>query len=605
MACAECFPVPYCNKKEKKTMKRAKASLGVVMVMLVAGLTCRDALALRQRGDYPWKKGRTTWQEKEMFDAIGTSWYLPVGPTGIRAQITTEQPHYFTVRYVFKDSPATGKVTINDVIVGANGTMLTRPHSFAKSSKSWDGPLVDMAKLIEDSQGKDGKLELIIWPGGKQDAQKTVTVQIEAVGRFSPTFPYNCKRSEKLVSDLYDYLASDFNRKDASKGGYTPSHMILALMASGDKKYDPIIKPYIAKLVAGNPDARRDGKSSWANAYSGIILGEYYKLTGDASVLPAMKKLAQFYEDAMNYGRGAYSHRPTPAMWTVNSKGYGAMAAPAGLSMLAMSVFKGAGVDYAVRTHESLHQSYLRSATPDVVGITYCFPASPDHAAITLKDPTRARSDEGPGFRVPTGMKNIGNYTIGWPTPKENRKIHLGPAGNDTAWVANEKDSNEVYMGFKNQPASRIVVRALTLPEPTAPYKTTRGHAQAPVGLGALAHSIGNNDTSWQHLGRHCGNSCALGYGTWFDGHAAAGMHHLWVGLGASRAEEAKFRTFMDGVKWWFIMQQTHDGSYLNCPNRDRPTGANKNYGPHTMASANAALILSLPRRVLQITGAK
>ena len=34
-------------------------------------------------------------------------------------------------------------------------------------------------------------------------------------------------------------------------------------------------------------------------------------------------------------------------------------------------------------------------------------------------------------------------------------------------------------------------------------------------------------------------------------------------------------------------------------------TGANKNYGPHTLASANAALMLSLPRRVLLITGAK
>ena len=77
------------------------------------------------------------------------------------------------------------------------------------------------------------------------------------------------------------------------------------------------------------------------------------------------------------------------------------------------------------------------------------------------------------------------------------------------------------------------------------------------------------------------------------------------MGLGAARASKENYRKFMDGVKWWFIMQQTHDGSYLNCPNRDRPTGANKNYGPHTMASANAALILSVSKRVLQITGAE
>jgi hypothetical protein len=292
-------------------------------------------------------------------------------------------------------------------------------------------------------------------------------------------------------------------------------------------------------------------------------------------------------------------------MWLVNSKGYGAMAAPAGLSMLAMSVFKAAGVEYSEKTYEELHQSYLRSATPDKVGITYCFPMSPDHAAITVADPNRARTDAGPGFRVSGGMKDIGKYTIGWPHPKENRAIHLGPLGNKTSWVDDEKDTNDVYMFFKKSPATRIVVRNYKLPEPTAPYKTTKGHAQAPVGLGALAQCIGNADKpSWQYLGTHAGNSCALGFGTWFDGHAAAGMHHLWVGLGASRAEKETFQKFMNGVKWWFIMQQTHYGSYINCPNRDRPTGANKNYGPHTMASANAALILSLPRRVLQITGA-
>ena len=33
---------------------------------------------------------------------------------------------------------------------------------------------------------------------------------------------------------------------------------------------------------------------------------------------------------------------------------------------------------------EEIHQSYLRSATPEKVGITYCFPRSPDHAAIRI-----------------------------------------------------------------------------------------------------------------------------------------------------------------------------------------------------------------------------
>jgi len=587
-------------------MKLTQRSTGLVLIAaVIASVFCSDVFAMRQRGDYPWKRGRNTWQEKEMFDAIGNSWYLPVGPTGIRARLYENDPH-FHVKYVFKESPAAGKIEIGDVIVGANGTMLTRAHNFAKRSPGWDGPLVDMAKLIEDSQGKDGKLNLIVWPGGKKEAQKVVTVQIEAVGRFSPTFPYNCKRTDKLLSELYEYIASDYNRKDAAKGGTTPQHMILALMASGDKKYMPLIKQHVAKLANIGTDPHEGGLATWGKGYAGIVLGEYYKLTKDKSVLPTMKRLNQYYDDAMDHGRGAFSHKPTPALWRANKKGYGAMAAPSGLSMLAMSVMKGAGVDINEKAYNALHQSYLRSAKPDGVNIVYCFPMSPDHASITVEDPKKSWTEKGPGFRVPGGMKGIGKYTIGWPTPKERRQIHLGPAGTDTSWVEKEKDTNDVYVFFENKPNTRIVVRNKDLPEPTKPYKTTKACAQAPVGLGALANCVGNADKkSWQYLGAHCGNSAALGYGKWFDGHASAGIHHLWVGLGASRADEENFRKFMDGVKWWFIMQQTHYGSYLNCPNRDRPTGANKNFGPHTMASSNAALILSVSKRAIQITGAK
>ena len=103
--------------------------MGMLLVTLTAFLCCSNVFALRQSGDYPWKNGRLTWQEKEMFDAIGPAWYLPIGPTGIRAQITTENPQYFTVKYVFKKSPAAEKINIGDIVVGANGTMLKRPHS--------------------------------------------------------------------------------------------------------------------------------------------------------------------------------------------------------------------------------------------------------------------------------------------------------------------------------------------------------------------------------------------------------------------------------------------------------------------------------------------
>jgi hypothetical protein len=204
-------------------------------------------------------------------------------------------------------------------------------------------------------------------------------------------------------------------------------------------------------------------------------------------------------------------------------------------------------------------------------------------------------------------MKEITEYkVIGhslWCLMETNNPV-VNEWKKDYSWLEKERKTNIVVEWTGGR---RHIIRAPTLPEPTEPYTTSSPCAQMPVGLGALAHTIGNEDRpSWKYLGEHAGNSCALGYDKWFDGHACGSMHQIWVALGASRADKDKFREFMDNVKWWFIMQQSHDGSYMIAPNRDRP-GANKDivsrgYGLHTHATANAALILSLARRKLQIT---
>lgn len=49
--------------------------------------------------------------------------------------------------------------------------------------------MLELAGHIEDSQGQDGKLELMVRPGGSRSTLETVTLQLRPVGRFSPTFP--------------------------------------------------------------------------------------------------------------------------------------------------------------------------------------------------------------------------------------------------------------------------------------------------------------------------------------------------------------------------------------------------------------------------------
>ena len=47
----------------------------------------------------------------------------------------------------------------------------------------------------------------------------------------------------------------------------------------------------------------------------------------------------------------------------------------------------------------------------------------------------------------------------------------------------------------------------------------------------------------------------------------------------------------MDGIKWWFIMGQTHDGGFVPMPGRDYAS-TDHVYATRIMPSAIAALIL-------------
>ena len=93
----------------------------------------------------------------------GVAKSVNMGPTEIRVVITKEQPNYFKVSEVEANSPAAGLLEANDVIIGANGKVMDVSQNF-HFFVSQAGPVQEMAKLIEDSEAKEGKLELIVWP---------------------------------------------------------------------------------------------------------------------------------------------------------------------------------------------------------------------------------------------------------------------------------------------------------------------------------------------------------------------------------------------------------------------------------------------------------
>lgn len=560
-----------------------------------------------KKGGWPWnvKLHGHHHHDAEVAQALGTGWFMNVGPTGIRAQITHKHPEYLTVRYVFKKCPAAGLIKINDVIVGANGKKMTVKHTFGRGTRgraTWEGPMKEMSKLIEDSQGKDGKLELIVWPGGDQAGEKVVPVQIDPIGRFSPTWPYDCPRSDKLMIELCDFLESEYNRAGQfEKNVHTHASCVLALMASGDKKYDRLLKSLMAKYSSKRYDPTNgNGFRIWGQVHDGIVMGEWYLLTKDRSLKPAMESLAECLGDSVWPETGGFSHRPFAAiqrrMAGGGRKGYGAMAMPAGLGMVALSLFKEAGLPYAETSYQRIHEGFLSSVTPSG-SINYGFNIW-DHAVIVLDDPNGApkNSPRGIGFECLEGMKGIGKYSVIWPTKAD-------PRYRPTDWLDKESKTNRVFDMGKGK---RMVIRNMAPDEPTKPYKHAGGAADhhARSGTGALAHKIGNTDNpSWGYLGDLMATGCAKNGRGLMDGHASTHMHVLWGSLGAAAADPKDFREYLEEIKWWMIMAQTHDGGYVIMPGRDYAS-TDHVYGTRNFPTACAALILSVKEKKLRITGA-
>lgn len=572
-------------------------------LLLVTGLCLlASSQAVNERsGDWPWCEKLHGFHDAEVAEALGTGWFLNVGPTGIRARIPHDHPEYFKVEYVFKKSPAAGLVDRGDYIVGANGTKMKVAHEFGRH-KGWEGPMMEMAKLIEDSQGKDGKLELIIWPGGNKGEEKTVTVQIEAVGRFSPTYPFNCPRSDKLQEKLCDFLEDEYKRAGTFEAPrpHTFTSCLLALMAKGDGKYDSLVDGIMRGYRFKEYDATKgDGFPAWGQVYDGIAMGEYYLLKNDKQLQKPMESLADCLNDSVWPTTGGLSHRPFAfiqrRMAEGGPKGYGAMAMPAGLGMLALSLFKEAGLPHAEASYQRIHEGYLCSVGGSGE-IGYGF-SDWDHATIELKDKKGppANSPRGIGFECLDGMKGIGEYTVLWPTKSD-------PRYRPTDWLRREVETNRVFDKGGNQ---RLVIRNMAPEEPSRKMPYTGGLCGhfGRSGAGALAHKIGNADNpSWGYLADLLATGCANSPENLLNGHASTHHHVMWGSLGAALADPKDFRKYMDYIKWWMIMAETHDGGYVVMPGRDYAS-TDHVYGTRCYPTACAALILAVKDKRLRITG--
>jgi hypothetical protein len=185
------------------------------------------------------------------------------GPVGIGLNLI--QPAFtMQVKNVEPGSPADGKLKKGQIIESINGQVL----------KDMD-PRIILGNMITDAESKDGTLKMMV-KDNKDAPAKEVVIKIPALGAYSPTWPVDCKKSDKIVRDFAEFLAK------VDKPSYGS---VLFLLSTGQQKDLDVVR----RWFANGADAPA---YPWDIGYNGPAVCEYYLRTGDKKVLPAIQKMA-------------------------------------------------------------------------------------------------------------------------------------------------------------------------------------------------------------------------------------------------------------------------------------------------------------------------
>jgi len=481
-----------------------------IAVLIALLTTAMPAWALDRP---PWDKLTT----KVGPDAEVPGWYINLGITGTRAMITPEEPTNLLVMFVFKDTPAFGKLEKGDKIIGANGKAFVTPHKFGygMGKFGYEGPMMDIGNALEESRGKrSGKLVLDVLRGARKlKAEVPLTTKY---GSFSETYPFDCRKTDIILKETCTYLLKE-QKPDGTWSGrpHINAFAALALLGSGDKAYLPAVKKAMEAMARStNGKIQYGGLPCWQYGLYGIALSEYYLITREPWVLPELEEINQWLALAQHpqtaapervHIAGGFGHGPYNRE---GGNGYGAFNVVTAQAMMAWALMQRCGLSVDPRQFRAAHE-FIAMGTNKIGYVWY------------------ADGVGGAGYADMgrTGASALAHYL--YPTDREDFKA----------------------FGKLN------------------------------------AECIGNHPD------------------TFIDTHGCPLLGMVWTALGAA-TDPPSFRKLMDHNRWAFSLSQCPDGTFYYQPNRDNNP---QDYAaaPRLSATAATALILTIPRRQLQMTGAK
>lgn len=204
-----------------------------------------------------------------------------LGITGASVIDVNERPELI-VTGVEPGSPADGKLEVGDVIIGSNNRLFP----------DWEDPRVPIGYAVAAAQTEafGGMLTLHVGRGGKMIP---VGIKLPVDRGYGENWPYGCAKSKAIADAAVNYVMNN---------GDDTFWKHLFLMGCGDWNEMAAVRDELRKSqTTGGLN------SNWAPSYRLVSLCEYYLLTRDPQVLPAIECHVQGLE-ANQMSTGGWSH---------------------------------------------------------------------------------------------------------------------------------------------------------------------------------------------------------------------------------------------------------------------------------------------------------